>query len=113
MNNLKFYIFLLPSVLFLGACENSVDKLEFDRTAFLENYAKNIIQPTSADLLAGVEKLQQAITAFAATPNEANLEAAQTAWDATYRTWQRANSLNFGPGDNEGLRRTLLEEVGT
>ncbi|MEM6697951.1 MAG: imelysin family protein [Bacteroidota bacterium] len=113
MNNLQLYIFLLLSFLLLGACESNTEKPEFDRTAFLENYAKNIIQPTSADLLNKVERLQATVTALVAEQNEENLEAAQAAWDATYRVWQRTNSFNFGPGSNEGLRRTLLEEVGT
>ncbi|MEM0993261.1 MAG: imelysin family protein [Bacteroidota bacterium] len=113
MKYLIYYTLFLLVIFSLGACESKEDQPEFDRTAFLENYAQNIIQPTAAALLSNTEQLATAINAFAANQSAENLETAQATWDATYRVWMRANSFNFGPGGSERLRRTILEEIGT
>lgn len=114
MKILPLYIFLSTSLFLLAACEgeNNTDAPNFDRTTFLQNYANNIIKPSSTNFRETAEQLQQAINTFTSEQNASNLKAAQDAWDRTYKNWMRVNTFNFGPGGTAGLRRTLAEEVG-
>lgn len=83
----------------------------FDRKAFLTHYAKNIIQPSSANLLNKSATLQATIATFIETQNQNHLDQAQAAWEDTFEAWTKVNAFNFGPGGTSGLRRTLAEEV--
>ena len=86
----------------ISSCDkanNNGDNNGFDRSAMLENYADNIIQPNFADLQTEATALQAAVTAFTATPNQQNLSALQTAWKEAFIAYQHVNAFNFGPGE--------------
>jgi predicted lipoprotein len=85
----------------------------FDRQAMLRNYADNLIKPAYADLLGNTGSLRASVAAFNASPSTLELGALQTAWAAAYSSWQYANAYNFGPAGEEGLRKGLIEEIGT
>ncbi|WP_345239512.1 imelysin family protein [Nibrella saemangeumensis] len=85
----------------------------FDRKAMLQQYADNLIRPAYADLQAKVNVLNTAAATFSGSPTAANLTALQTAWTEAYTAWQFANAYNFGPAGEEGVRKGLIEEVGT
>ncbi|GAA4398930.1 hypothetical protein GCM10023187_10080 [Nibrella viscosa] len=85
----------------------------FDRKAMLQQYADNLIRPAYADLQAKVNALNTAATIFAGAPTAANLTAVQTTWTDAYTAWQYANAYNFGPAGEEGIRKGLIEEIGT
>jgi uncharacterized protein len=93
--------------------DNNSSNPAFDRSALLQNVADNIIIPAYADLEAEVKSLQSEATAFTQNPTLTSLAAAQLAWEKTYLSWQYANAFNFGPGGEEGLRKGLIEEIGT
>mgnify|MGYP001791550541 CR=1 FL=1 len=105
---------LLAIILLLcTACGSGEEKPSdtFDRQAFLENYAHNIIQPEAEALLGEAMQLQSTIDTLVGQKTVEHLQEAQTQWDETYRAWIKVCMLNFGPGGTEGRRRTLLEEV--
>lgn len=86
---------------------------DFDRKAMLQNYADNLIKPAFSDLQLKVNTLKTATDAFTFAPNVAKLTTMQTAWDEAYSSWMYANSFNFGPAGDEGIRKGLVEEIGT
>ncbi len=86
---------------------------DFDRSLMLQNIADNIIVPAYADLASEVTSLQSTAMAFTQNPTPATLSAVQQAWEETYLAWQYANAFNVGPAGEEGLRKGLIEELGT
>ncbi|MEM9990782.1 MAG: imelysin family protein [Bacteroidota bacterium] len=109
---LLLFVLLGSFTLFL-ACDKENSEAAFDRSKMLENYARNIIQPQSADFRAKILALQEAIELLLTDTDEAKLATAQDKWEKSYKAWMKMNSFNFGPGGTEGLRRTLAEEIGT
>jgi len=85
----------------------------FDRARMLENYAQNLIKPAFQDLQIQVNGLKTATDNFVQSATEQNLVALQTAWTTTYKTWQSTNAYNFGPAGEQGLKKGLIEEIGT
>lgn len=85
----------------------------FDRTAMLHNMADNIIRPQYVTLQAKVNSLKASTENFNANASISTLTELQTAWIDAYKAWQYANAFNFGPAGEEGLRKGLIEEVGT
>ena len=101
-------IFLLP------ACDPSGGPTDtFDRGAMLQNFADNLIRPAFTDLKNKSAALRLSVTAFNADPSVQNLSVMQTLWKDAYEQWQFANAYNFGPAGEEGLQKSLIEEVGT
>ncbi len=86
---------------------------DFDRGAMLRQYADNLIRPAYAELQKETTALGAAWTAFNAAPTAANLTAVRTAWSKAFTAWQSANAFNFGPAGEEGIRKGLIEEIGT
>jgi uncharacterized protein len=86
---------------------------DFDRSLMLQNLADNVIIPAYAELADKATLLQSAAGAFTENPTVASLDVAQQAWVETYLAWQHANAFNFGPAGEEGLRKRLVEELGT
>ncbi len=109
---------LLVVTLAVSACGNGsgnggTTDTDFDRSKMLDNMAQNLIRPAYDDLLNKTTALQNAVSAFATDPAAARLEQVRTAWLAAAQTWQFANAYNFGPAGEDGLRKGLVEEVGT
>jgi uncharacterized protein len=108
------FIFSITVSVWLTSCVEGVEKTkDFDRKALLENMAENIIVPAYSDLSLQVTSLQRAATEFTQNPTLTSLDAVQQAWEETYTAWQYANAFNFGPSGEEGLRKGLIEEIGT
>ncbi|AEE49622.1 imelysin family protein [Haliscomenobacter hydrossis] len=93
--------------------ESGKDEETFDRAAMLEHYASNIIKPAYTTLAEKTLALQSATAVFRSSSNDVNLAALQKAWKDAALAWQKANGFNFGPAGEEGLRKGLVEEVGT
>lgn len=99
----------------LQACSSTKDNEDsgFNRTLFLQQSAQNLIIPAYQAQKTSVDALVSAIDAFISQPSETSLVAAQNAWILAFTDWQRANSFNFGPAGEQGLRKSLVEEIGT
>jgi predicted lipoprotein len=85
----------------------------FNRNQMLREYADQLIKPGFSEVLNKVGALKTAWIAFDATPDANNLSNLQTAWVTAYTAWQSANAFNFGPAAESGLKKGLVEEIGT
>ncbi|MDN3688505.1 imelysin family protein [Cyclobacterium jeungdonense] len=97
------------------SCEESDAPIQdsFDRSEMLENMAQNLIIPAYTELQTAVNALESRAEEFTQNPDLNSLDALHEAWGAAYSSWQYANAYNFGPAGEDGIRRSLLEEVGT
>ncbi|PHN03542.1 imelysin family protein [Flavilitoribacter nigricans] len=117
---MKRTLIYLPGLLLIltlaWACKKDdpgSERPDFDRAAMLENYAVNVIRPAYEELLAATNTLSGRWTEFVAAPDTDKLAALQDQWLSTAIAWQAANGFNFGPAGEEGLRKGLIEEIGT
>lgn len=100
----------------LGACQkddDAGDQNQFDRALMLSHYADQLIIPAYKDVQTALDQLQSALNALADAPSPAQLELAQTAWTNAYREWMYANAFNVGPAAEQGLNKSLQEEIAT
>ncbi|HRI60059.1 MAG TPA: imelysin family protein [Saprospiraceae bacterium] len=106
---------LLATLLIFACDSNSGDGStdNFDRQAMLHNYADNLIKPAYTDLQSKTDILKTVVSGFNVAPSAGTLTALQDAWTNAYTSWQYANAYNFGPAGEEGLRKGLIEEIGT
>ena len=105
---------LLSALLLAPACDSGKGPADnFDRQALLTNFADNLIKPAYAGLKARLETLNTAVADFNAAPSVSALQTLRAAWLAAYTSWQSANAYNFGPAGESGLRKSLIEEMGT
>jgi predicted lipoprotein len=116
-NRIPLSIFLLGAIaLVVGfACnDNSGGSTDnFDRQAMLRNYADNLVKPAYSDLQMQADVFHSVVINFNSNPPIATLHNLRVSWSNTYVLWQYANAYNFGPAGEEGLRKGLIEEIGT
>ncbi|MDW8297125.1 MAG: imelysin family protein [Raineya sp.] len=108
-----FYLLICGLVLLACKKRNSEPTDRFDRSKMLENFAQNLIKPAFEELQVQVNALKTATDNFVQNVNLQNLQTLQVAWENAYATWQYANAYNFGPAGEQGLRKALVEEIGT
>jgi len=111
-----FYLLTALTTLCLlaPACDNGPgDKPDFDRKAMLQHYADNLIRPAFSNLRAQTTALKNTWAGFNAAPDSAGLADLQQRWKSACAAWQYANAYNFGPAGESGLRKGLVEEIGT
>jgi predicted lipoprotein len=106
-------IALLATLAFACKKKSSEPSDRFDRTKMLENFAQNLIKPAFQELQNQVNILKTATDNFVQNTTLQNLQTLQLAWENAYTTWQYANAYNFGPAGEQGLRKGLIEEIGT
>lgn len=98
------------------SCSNDDEEesgMGFDRVVLLTEAADRLIVPAYTRLHGSVEALEAHAAAFHADPGAAQLQELRQAWVEAYTDWQYANAYNFGPAGEQGLRRGLIEEIGT
>ncbi|HOY04992.1 MAG TPA: imelysin family protein [Saprospiraceae bacterium] len=114
MRFLLFLPALLTGILLFSSCDPSSGPADtFDRGAMLQNFADNLIRPAFTDLQAKTTMLRTSIVAFNTEPSVIRLYDVQTAWQEAYFQWQYTNTYNFGPAAEDGLQKSLIDEVGT
>jgi uncharacterized protein len=115
MNKNIFFIFLLGAMCVLSACDEGGENptTTFDRKAMLENYAGNFIKPAFAASLESSQILQKTINQLVINQTDPNLAAAKAAWETAYLQYLEAQPFNFGPAGEEGLTKSLHEEIAT
>jgi uncharacterized protein len=106
-------IILMSIALFIGCKKKQVDEPEFDRQELLKNYAENLIVPAYKDARNSLNILITELEAFSTNLTVQQLESAQSAWVNAYNEWQYASIYNIGPAAEQGLSRTLVEEIAT
>ncbi|MDX2285050.1 MAG: imelysin family protein [Bacteroidia bacterium] len=113
MNN-TLKLLWIPLALLLGACKpEGPQEPDFDRQAMLTHYADQLILPAYTALQTRTAALQAAYTAFDTDRSEASLAVLRQAWLEAAIAWQSANAYNFGPAGEAGIRKGLIEEIGT
>lgn len=114
---ISIILFLCTIIVSMVSCEGNedddADLNRFDRSAMLENMAQNIIIPAYNTLQVRVGALKSTAQAFTQNPTSESLTKLQNDWESAYKVWQHANAFNFGPAGEEGVRRDLIEEIGT
>jgi uncharacterized protein len=118
MRNLQILLMCFFAIIVSFSCEKSslnepLKTNGFDRKAMLQNYADNLILPAFNNLQTETTKLEQSIQALTQSPSENTLIATQNAWEQAFSVWMVANSYNFGPAGEDGIRKGLVEEIGT
>jgi len=92
---------MMPLVLANSACKKNNDNDAADdtalKTAILNEVSSNVCAASYTDMLDKANALQSAVSTLTATPNEANLNAARTAWKAMRVTWEQTEAWLFGP----------------
>jgi predicted lipoprotein len=109
------FLLLLAILAGFSACKSSDGDppAAFDRKAMLTNYADNLIVPAFQTLAVRTGALNAAVQTLVDQPDADRLLAAQSAWKDAFLAWQNANAFNFGPAGEEGVRKSLAEEIGT
>jgi uncharacterized protein len=107
-----FITLAVSSLLWSCKKDKEEDLTNFDRTIMLQHYADNIILPAYEALNADFEIFRSSANAFVSAPASGALEDARQKWETAYETWMYANSFNFGPAGENGLIKTLVEEIG-
>lgn len=85
----------------------------FDRKAMLQNFADQLIKPAFSQLQSQADLLHDKVLGFNGDPSAQTLLELQGLWATAYADWQFANAYNFGPAGESGLRKGLIEEIGT
>lgn len=84
----------------------------FDRKPLLENFANRIIIPSYADFRNKLNLLSNAILEFNLENSVSKLQIAKQRWAETYIAWQHCNAFNFGPAGEDGITKSLVDEIG-
>lgn len=113
MKHFKYGAIALTLISGLAACGGSgSDEPEvvvpetgfsFDADALIVNLSDEVIVKGYSTLADRGEALLQATQTLVATPTQANLEAAQSAWKAARQPWEQGESHIFGPVDSLGI----------
>ncbi|MBW4532933.1 MAG: peptidase M75 [Pleurocapsa minor HA4230-MV1] len=98
-------------------CSNNVASLQTssanetstsaNETVVLTDFVDRLVIPTYQELIAKSTQLEQAVATFVKTPNEQNLKAAQSAWQATRTPWEQSEAFAFGPAESLGYDANL------
>jgi len=103
--NYKSLVLILALFVTLISCDKTEpNKVDFDRTALLNNYANKVILPRYELLQAKSTALHDAALNFEANINQANLDLLRADFQATYLVWQACSSVEFGPAGMETLK---------
>lgn len=110
-------IFALGLFAVLASCDKDEPNPEggesFNRTEMLTNYADELIIPAYQQTSIAFTNLKNAANTFITERNENNLSALQSAWGASVIVWQDACAYNFGPAGEQGVKKSLVEEITT
>lgn len=114
MKTIKIFL-LISACILLFSCKKEKKQSEdtFNRKPMLENYAKNLIKPSFTELQNKVNTLKTVTDTFVQNTNLTNLQSLQLAWEDAYTAFQYANAYNFGPAGEEGITKSLVEEIAT
>ncbi len=91
----------------------NIAETPFDRKAMLQEVATQLIKPAFNSLQIKADSLALVANTFAQTPNNTTLSQLQQKWLTTYLAYQSICVYNFGEAGEDGLRKSLAEEIAT
>lgn len=106
----SLYLF---SLIFLSCKDTDQPTGSFDRKPMLEHYASRVILPAFRELELKTGSFRSQVDAFLSDPSSQRLEELRSSWYEAALSWQSANCFNFGPAGESGLKKSLVEEIGT
>lgn len=98
------------AILALSSCgkdKTPVQTVTVDEQAIITQFVNVVGNPNYIDIQAKATVLDAAITTFLATPTDANLVLARTAWKNTRQPWEQAEGFLFGPVEDEDYDPTM------
>jgi putative iron-regulated protein len=98
------------AVLALSSCgkdKNPAQTGTVDEQEVITQFVNVVGNPNYAEINAKASLLNDAITVFLATPNDANLALARTAWKNARQPWEQAEGFLFGPVEDEDYDPTM------
>lgn len=98
-------LLLLLSGCGLGGSDEPGD--DFDRSAMLENYGRNLILPSYEALKEETDRLRSETVTFAENPTQQHLITLRQALKEARLHWQDASPYQFGPAEMHLLRPSL------
>ncbi|MDX1372019.1 MAG: imelysin family protein, partial [Nitrososphaeraceae archaeon] len=86
-------------IFFISACDDTSmeDRVNYDKSAFLENTVDNLIIPAFGDFSTKADALNAQYSAFEADPTEENLQVLQNALKDSWLSYQYVAYLQIGP----------------
>lgn len=93
--------------------EKKPDEPTFNRREMLQFYADDMIIPAFEKSLASVQALASSLQQLTLNPSMTSLDNARVSWKQAILDWQSCNGFNLGPAAEQGLRKTLNEEIAT
>lgn len=111
----KFTGILLTLSLAMTGCKEEPKDPDagFDRSVMLQHFSGNIIQPAFRFSADEAEELVAKVEAFIQTPDASNLLQAQQQWESAFEVFQYARPFTFGPAAEQGITKSLSEELCT
>jgi predicted lipoprotein len=109
----KIVFFLFCSAFFTACTPEGPEQNNFDRGALLQHYRTQFIDPGLAALDTELGALQPLVEAFTQAPDTARLRAVQDQWLETAVAFEKVCLFNLYAMGENGLRRGLVEELGT
>lgn len=113
MKRLSYFIVLGLILLSVFSCKEpkELEPLKFDRTAMLSNIASNLIVPSFQNCLSKKDTMQAAQLEFSKLQDSAAFIKLRQSWTTAYLSWQSINAYNFGPAGEEGINKSLNDEI--
>ena len=111
--NLKYAILFLAMAIMSCSDNGEQNTNNFDRREMLRNMADNLIIPSFEQLNQSALEVNIAIEKLDSELNPQNFNAVRDAWIKLYRDWQYAQLYTFGPAGEQGIQKSLLQEIGT
>lgn len=106
----RHFCLLSAVLLLLGGCGltgSDEPGDDFDRSAMLENYGRNLILPSYEALKSDTDRLRAETGTFADNPTRQNLASLRDALKEARLAWQDASPFQFGPAEMRLLRPSL------
>ena len=104
---------VILSLMTYSCTETELPAGSYDRKPMLEHYADKVIVPAFRELEAKTASLRSQVDVFDTDPSSERLEVLRSAWYEAVLSWQSANCFNFGPAGESGVKKSLVEEIGT
>lgn len=94
----------LTGALALASCgtDDPVQNQPSFDAEIVKHFSDDVVVPTYQNLAARMAELDTAVSALAADPTAAKLNAAQEAWFAARQPWEQSEGFLFGPVDSFG-----------